>query len=108
MPFPYSFAWPRPRKGQESQDLISKCKPRKFEFKNEKGTRYGFIAQELREVLDDSCGIEYGNYDKEDKETYHAIHYGDFVAPLCVIVNKQREEIDLLKQELAELKARMK
>ena len=93
---------------KESQDLISKCKPRKFEFKNEKGTRYGFIAQELLEVLDDSCGIEYGNYDKEDKETYHAIHYGDFVAPLCVIVNKQREEIDLLKQELAELKARMK
>lgn len=86
---------------KEAKDLISKATPRKFEFKSEQGTRYGFIAQELREVLSDDNAIEYG-------EDFRAIHYEDFIAPLCVMVNKQQEEIDLLKQELAELKARIK
>ena len=86
---------------KEAKELISNVIPRKFEFKYESGYRYGFIAQELREILDDSCAVEYG-------EDFRAIHYGDFVAPLCVMVNKQQEEIDLLKKELAELKAKVK
>lgn len=89
----------------EAINLIQNVRPRKFEMKETSGVRYGFIAQELREILDDNCAIEYGN---DEEKVYHAIHYNDFIAPLCMIVNKQQEEIDLLKQELAELKARIK
>lgn len=90
----------------EAWDLISKVNPRKFELKSEKGTRYGFIAQELREVLDDLCGIEYDTPSEESGEVYHAIHYGDFVAPLCAIVRNQQNEIDALKEEIKILKER--
>lgn len=84
----------------EAQNLITKVAPKKFKFKDEDCYRYGFIAQELRKIIDDDCGIEYG-------EDARAIHYSDFIAPLCMVVNDQQKQIDLLKQELAELKARI-
>lgn len=86
---------------KEAQALIQNVIPKKFEYKAEQGVRYGFIAQELRKVLSDDNSIEYG-------KDYRAIHYSDFIAPLCLIVNNQQKEIDLLKQELAELKAKVK
>ena len=36
-----------------SKELIFNLQPREFEFKSEKGKRYGFIAQEVRQVLND-------------------------------------------------------
>lgn len=89
---------------KEAKELIAKVKPRKFELKSEKGTRYGFIAQELREVLNDDCAIEYG---EDDEKAYRAVHYDDFIAPLCLLVRKQQEEIDLLKQEVELLKKKV-
>lgn len=88
---------------KESKELISKVRPRKFELKMEEGVRYGFIAQELREVLDDNCAIEYDT-PSEGGEVYHAIHYGDFIAPLCMVVNNMQKEIDALKEELKKIK----
>lgn len=87
---------------EEAQNLIYSVRPRKYEFKSEKGQRYGFIAQELRDILEDNSGIEF-----ECNEIKN-IHYSDFIAPLCLIVNDQQKEIDLLKQEVADLKARVK
>ena len=86
---------------KEASDLISNVIPKKFELKSESGVRYGFIAQEVREIINDDCAIEYG-------EDTRAIHYSDFIAPLVKVVQNQQSEIDSLKQELAELKARVK
>lgn len=90
---------------EESEELVYSVRPRKFEFKSQDGERYGFIAQELREILSDDSAIE---YESENADHTKNIHYNDFIAPLCMIVKKQQAEIDLLKQELAELKARTK
>lgn len=86
----------------EAKKLIESARPRKFRFKSEaheKGERYGFIAQELREVLDDDSGIEFKN-----SHEYHNVHYMDFVAPLCKIVQDQQKQIDSLKNEINTLK----
>ena len=86
----------------EAKQLIESARPRKFRFKSEvheKGERYGFIAQELREVLDDASGIEFKN-----SHDYHNVHYMDFVAPLCKIVQDQQKQIESLKNEINTLK----
>ena len=86
---------------QEAKEIVSLARPRKFRFKstaNERGTRYGFIAQELRESLNtlkEESGIEY--YNKEQEPHYHNIHYMDFIAPLCVIIRDMQAQIDELK-----------
>lgn len=87
----------------EAIDLINNVLPRKFEMKDKPGIRYGFIAQEVRKVLDDNCAIEFST--SEDEDDYRAVHYDDFVAPLCMLVKKQQEEIDDLKERLAKLES---
>ena len=70
-------------------------------MKAREGKRYGFIAQELRETLSDDSGIEF------ESNGIKNINYNDFIAPLCMIVKKQQEEIDLLKKEVALLKEKV-
>ena len=83
---------------KKAKELIFSVIPREFEMKARKGKRYGFIAQELRETLSDDSGIEF------ESNGIRNINYNDFIAPLCMVVKKQQEEIDLLKQEIALLK----
>lgn len=86
----------------DAKRLVESVRPRKFRFKSEaheKGERYGFIAQELREVLDDESGIEFTN-----SHEYHNVHYMDFVAPLCKIAQDQQSQIELLKNEIEKMK----
>jgi len=78
----------------EAYNLVNSVKPRKFEFISTAGKRYGFIAQELKEVLDEDSGIEF------ETENICNINYNDFVAPLCMIVKKQQAEIDDLKKRI--------
>lgn len=85
----------------KAKQLINSVRPREFEFKNRQGKRYGFIAQELREALDDNSGIEY-----ESNRTRN-INYSDFIAPLCMIVKEQQSEIDMLKAEIEKIKERI-
>lgn len=79
----------------EAKELIYKAKARKFDFKAKEGKRYGFIAQELRKVLNDDSAIEYIS---ELGDTRN-IHYSDFIAPLCMIVKDLQEQINTLKGE---------
>ena len=84
---------------EKAQKLISDVKPREFEFKHKPGKRYGFIAQEVREILDDDSGIEFvsGN-------DVRNINYDDFVAPLVLIVRDLQKQITELKEEITILK----
>lgn len=81
---------------EKALNLINSVRPREFEFKTREGKRYGFVAQELRDVLDDDSGIEY------EANDICNINYNDFIAPLCMIVKKQQEEIDELKKLIKE------
>ena len=87
---------------EEAEKLVYSAIPRKFEFKSIEGIRYGFIAQELREILDDDNVIEYNGSDREDG--IHSIHYSDFIPALCIITKKQQAEINELKQLINGLK----
>ena len=88
---------------EEAKNLISIARPRSFELIREAGVRYGFIAQELREVLDDDSGIEFTS----EETGYHLVNYDDFIAPLCMIVKDQQEQIDRQQEEINDLKTRL-
>ena len=70
--------------------------------------RFGVIAQEVREQLD-KLGIDKKCVEltDEDDEGYFEINYKEYIPMLIRMTQKQQAEIDLLKQELAELKARI-
>ena len=81
----------------ESRELLKNLRPRSFQFLEEDGKRYGFIAQEVREVIEDDSALEYG-------EEMRAIHYNDIIAPLVQCVNDLYAEIDKLKEQINILK----
>ena len=83
---------------EEAKELIDNVTERKFEFKSEPGKkRYGFIAQEVREILPEDSGIEF------EVENICNINYNDFIAPLCMMVKEQQKEIDDLKERIKAL-----
>ena len=91
-----------------SKALILSIKPKQFRYKNSPETlQYGVIAQDVLKILND-CGITdetricYGS-----EEEMYGVEYRQFIAPMISVIQSQQEEIDLLKKELAELKARI-
>lgn len=95
---------------EKSRELIRGARPRYYEFKEtlEEGIRCGFIAQELRETLDkigDNTAIE---RESKRSEGIRDIIYKDFIAHLVNTTQDLYKQVDELKQELAELKARVK
>lgn len=93
-----------------SKRLIQNIRPRSFRMKyDDRLVRFGVIAQETQEVLDDL------GYDKDTalvripskEEDMWSVEYKEFIPHIINVVNSQQSEIDLLKQELAELKARI-
>ena len=95
--------------------VLSKLKPVSFYYKSngsdtlKEGKRYGFIAQDVRKILDGvgekDAYLEHSRYDEEDTRT---IEYRDCIAHIVNVVQSQQSEIDTLKQELADLKAKVK
>lgn len=83
---------------EESKQLIENVRPRKFQMLAEDGTRYGFIAQEVRNILPSDSGIEFGT------EEMRNINYNDFIAPLTMCINDLYAQIDDLKRELNKYK----
>lgn len=81
---------------EDAKKLIYNVRPREFELIKESGKRYGFIAQELREILKDDSGIEF----YIEKMDLHNINYLDFIAPLCMLVKDQQRQIDELKEKI--------
>lgn len=95
---------------KKSRDLILNARPRYYEFKKslEGGTRSGFVAQELRESLDnigDKSAIERESIRREGERE---VIYEDFIAHLVNTTKDLYKQIDELKTELADLKARIK
>ena len=70
--------------------------------------RFGVIAQEVREQLD-KLGIDKKCVEltDEDDEGYFEINYKEYIPMIMRVVQKQQAEINTLKKEIAELKARV-
>ena len=94
---------------KEAHLIIDNVVPKSFRFKKgDEVKHYGFIAQNIDEDCE-NLGLENpfvrnGEMDKD----YKMVDYIQFIAPLVKVVQDQEEQINLLKQELADLKARVK
>lgn len=92
-------------------DFIKQLKPVSFRFKDgDDKKHYGFIAQDVREVVDtfetedvwiEQCEI------RPDGSEFHSLSYESFIAPIVLTVKnllnttqKQQEEINKLKQHI--------
>ena len=94
-----------------SRNLVMNSKPKMFEFKFKDGVKqFGFIAQDVEETLEELGFTETNGLLNvpTDAEEWMSIEYKQYVPHLVNVVQAQQEEIDLLKQELADLKARIK
>lgn len=95
-------------KPEYAENLIYNLKPVEYYYKNNgEYLRYGLIAQDVRGVLD-NMNEERAVYMQHTEGDFETVEYKELIAPLIKTVQMQKEEIDLLKQELAELKARVK
>ena len=83
-----------------SKKLVLNLQPREYEFKSEKGKRYGFIAQEVREVLDNiNCKNSRLEFQSEETKM-HQLNYDDLIAPITLCIQDLYKQIDALKAEI--------
>ena len=84
-------------------EFITKIRPVQYTMKTGNGkTDYGFIAQELKEVL----GDRNVNMLNKDGEYYH-VRYNDLIAPMVKAIQEQQQLIDQLKAELNTMKSEL-
>jgi hypothetical protein len=70
-------------------------------------THWGFIAQEVKQVVD-AAGVDFGGWvltDKDDPDSQQALRYDQFIAPLTKALQETMAELEALKAEVAALKA---
>jgi hypothetical protein len=82
-------------------DFIMKLNPVSYQMKNldDKRTNWGFIAQEVEEIVGESNAIlTVGG----DQDRTLGLRYTDFVAPLVKAVQEQQTEIEELNEMLQE------
>jgi len=69
-------------------------------------THWGFIAQEVKQVVD-AAGVDFGGWvltDKDDPDSQQALRYDQFIAPLTKALQETMAELEALKAEVAALK----
>ena len=85
-------------------DFITKLKPVSY-FRNNDGSKkreYGFIAQELEEVLKASGTTDVGMLSKDDQGMY-SVRYNDLMAPMVKAIQEQNKLIEELRAEILRL-----
>lgn len=92
--------------------LILGIEPKSFNYKVNKGLpaklQYGVIAQDVLEVLKGYGVDEENQLCYEEMDGMLSVQYKQLIAPMIKVIQSQQEELDLLKQEVADLKARVK
>ena len=76
-------------------ELAKKLKPVTYRFKGSDKIRYGFIAQDVREVLPDAVA--------ENDDGFLTLNYSEIIAPLTALVQQQEERINQLEARLKAL-----
>ncbi|HDT5861823.1 TPA: tail fiber domain-containing protein [Aeromonas hydrophila subsp. hydrophila] len=87
---------------QTGVDVVSKLRPVGYEFKSNDKHEYGFIAQELREVVPE-CVTETGMTVGE-VDNVLAVNYTGLIPFLTKAIQEQQEMINALKAEIEKLK----
>ena len=71
-----------------------------------KRPRYGFIAQEVKEVIDD-LGVDFGGWikdDMSDPDSYQSLRYTEFIAPAVKAIQELSAKVKQLEAEISALK----
>jgi len=100
-------------------DFINKLRPVSYYRNNDESKKleYGFIAQEIEEVLNNAGASNNGIISKDDKGMY-GVRYNDLMSPMVKAIQelnsnnekqqqvneKQQQLIETLKKEIEELK----
>ena len=69
-------------------------------------THWGFIAQEVKQSVDDA-GVDFAGWtlgDKEDPDSRQGLRYSEMIAPLTKALQEALERIETLETEVADLK----
>ena len=82
----------------EDTDLVARLNPVEYKFTSDTAGKkhYGFIAQEVQEIMPDAV--------KENKNGYLGLNYLEFIAPAIAMIQRQEKEITELKAEVKALK----
>jgi hypothetical protein len=70
-------------------------------------THWGFIAQEVKQAVDDA-GVDFGGWvlaDKDDSDSQQALRYDQFIAPLTKALQEALEKIETLEAKVAALES---
>ena len=77
-----------------SPDLAKQLQPVRYRFKDNSKIRYGFIAQDVQEVLPDAVSEHNGNL---------MLNYTEIIAPILALVQDQEARIAELEKRLTKL-----
>lgn len=82
----------------DDPDMVLKLNPVTYRFKadEKKKTHYGFIAQEIEEIMPDVV--------TENKDGFLGLTYTEFIAPAIAMIQKQEKRIAALEAEILALK----
>jgi hypothetical protein len=100
---PVSYKWIEGGK----RDTGERDEDNNYIYESVSGTRthWGFIAQEVKQAVDDA-GVDFGGWvltDKDDPDSQQALRYDQFIAPLTKALQEALAEIELLKAKVAAL-----
>lgn len=82
----------------ESFNNITKLNPKSYTIKDDKKTKHGLIAQELKEVIPELVNISESN--KYDIEDFHSIRYTELIPHLINCIKYLKMEISALKMSM--------
>lgn len=89
--------------------LILGIKPKSFRFKSVPSELdFGVIAQDVKEITENHKLDKNRLCYLREMDGMYAVDYQQFIAPMIKVIQQQQGQIDELKQELADLKARVK
>jgi trimeric autotransporter adhesin len=85
--------------------FISRLRPVSYTRSNDESrkTEYGFIAQEVEDVLKEYSDGNNGMISKDDQGTY-SLRYNDLISPMVKAIQELKSENDVMKKENADLK----
>ena len=81
-------------------DILDDLKPVRYKFKTDDTERFGFIAQDVREIAPNLVSL-----DTEGKRLY--LHYNDIIALLTAKVKKQTKTIEEQSKKIQDLEERI-
>jgi hypothetical protein len=102
---PVSYRWIEGGK----RDTGERDEDNNYIYESVSGTRthWGFIAQEVKQAVDDA-GVDFGGWvltDKDDPDSQQALRYDQFIAPLTKALQEALEKIETLEAKVAALES---